>query len=152
PERGDPVTRRLASDDALEYWDFLAAFDGGVRLFARVLITNEGPGDHTAVAIGHLVRPGAEAVELRNGRLENDWELEPDGRKLKIGKTQLDLRGPVRTLAHHNTRRGIDVELRLESAGRGRATGGEPPDYRVDLLDLAAPAELSFQVVGMSAP
>jgi hypothetical protein len=152
PDRGDPVTRRLTSDDALEYWDFLAAFDGGVRLVARVLITNEGPGSRTAVSIGHLIRPGAEPVELRNGRLEDDWEIDPDGRKLKIGKTRLDLRGPVRTLAYHNSRRGIDIDLRLEGAGRGRATGGEPPDYRVDLLDLAAPAEVTFQVVGMNAP
>src|SRR5262245_27195418 len=152
PERGDPAARGSRGDDAIEYWDFTAAFDGGQSLFARVLVTNEGPGEHTAVAVGHLVRPGEETVEFRNGRLEGNWEMEPDGRKLKIGSTKLDLHAPARTLAHDNNRRGIDIRLRIESSGKGRAFGGERPDYHVDLLDLAAPAEATVQLAGMSAP
>jgi len=152
PERGDPAARRSSSDTAVEYWDFTAALDEGYRLFARVLLTNEGPGKNTAVAVGHLIQPNAETVEFRNGRLEGNWTLEPDGRKLKIGSTKLDLHAPARTLEHDNNRRGIDIRLRIESRGPARASAGERPDYHVDLLDLAAPAEATIQLVGMPAP
>src|SRR5262249_2293518 len=152
PERGDPAARRSHADDAVEYWDFITAFDGGQRIFARVLVTNEGPGEGTAVAVGHLVRPDGETVEFRNGRLAGNWEMDPDGRKLKVGSTKLDLHAPARRRAPDTGGRGIDIRLRVEISGKGRAVGGERPDYKVDLLDLAAPAEATVQVAGMSAP
>jgi hypothetical protein len=152
PERGDPAARLSTSDNALEYWDFMARFDDGHRLFARVLVTNEGPGDRTAVAVGHLIRPNAETVEFRNGRLDGNWSIEPDGRKLRIGSSELDLHAPFRTLAHDNNRRGIDIRVRFESRSPGRRCAGERADYRVDLLDLAVPVEGTIQLAGMAAP
>jgi len=152
PERGDPAARLSTSDNALEYWDLLARFDDGHWLFARVLVTNEGPGDRTAVAVGHLIRPNGETVEFRNGRLDGRWSIQPDGRELRIGSSQLDLRPPARTLAHDNHRRGIDIRVRFESGGPGRPSAGERPDYHVDLLDLAVPVEGTIQLAGMAAP
>src|SRR5262245_10933888 len=155
PERGDPAARLSRSDEALEYWDLMARFDQGHRLFARVLVTNEGPGERTAVGVGHLIPPQGqgEVVEFRNGRLEGRWTVSEDGRSLRIGSTELHLAGPTRRLEHDNNRRGIEIRVRLRAdAVARRPTTGEPPDYRVDLLDLAAPVEATVLVPGMAAP
>ena len=50
---GPPTDIDLAAvlprgDEAVEYWDLVGDFDSGHRLYARFLITNVGPGDHTA--------------------------------------------------------------------------------------------------------
>jgi hypothetical protein len=153
PERGDPTARLSGADGALEYWDFVASFEQGWRLVERVLITNEGPGERTAVAVGHLVKPDGSVVAFRNGRLVGRWSIEPDGRKLKIGSSSLDLRGSVRTLAYDNAKRGIQLSLRFLSAGPARfPSTGERPAYRSDLLDLATPVEGSVRLEGMAAP
>jgi hypothetical protein len=151
-ERGDPAARLSAADGALEYWDFVARFDGGQRLVARVLVTNEGPGKRTAVGVGHLVLPDGEVVEFRNGRLEGRWSIAEDRRSLRIGSTQLDLGGPVRTLEYDSDRRGIEIRLRFHTASPARyPSSGERAGYRVDLLDLAAPVDGTFLLPGMSA-
>jgi hypothetical protein len=151
--RGDPAARLSTRDEALEYWDFVASFEQGHRLAARVLITNEGPGQRTAVAVGHLLMPDGSIVGFRNGRLEDEWSIEPDARRLKIGSSELDLRGPVRTLVHDNNRRGIHIVLRFASEGPARSpSAGERREYHTDLLDLATPVEGSVFVDGMAAP
>ena len=153
PQRGDPAARLSTADEALEYWDFVASFEQGHRFAARVLITNEGPGQRTAVAVGHLVMPDGSIVEFRNGRLEDSWSIESDALRLKIGSSELDLHGPVRALVHDNNRRGIHIALRFASEGPARApAAGERRDYRTDLLDLATPVEGTVFLTGMAAP
>ena len=153
PERGDPAARVSAAEDALEYWDFVARFDQGHRLVARVLVTNEGPGDRTAVGVGHLVLPEGEVVEFRNGRLEGRWSIAPDGRSLRIGSTQLEFAGSLRKLEYDNNRRGIEIRLRFHGEAPARfQRSGERPGYRVDLLDLSAPVDGTILLPGMSAP
>ncbi len=153
PERGDPAARLSRSDGALEYWDLVARFEQGHRLVARVLVTNEGPGEQTAVGVGHLIQPDGEVVEFRNGRLQGSWTVSDDGRSLRIGSTQLGLSGPVRTLEYDNNKRGIEIRLRLRADGSARfPRAGEPPDYRSDVLDLAAPVEATVLLPGMTAP
>ncbi len=153
PERGDPAARLSEADGALEYWDVVARFDGGQRLVARVLVTNEGPGELTAVGVGHLMLPDGEIVEFRNGRLQGRWSVAGDRRSLRIGSTRLDLAGPVRTLEYDNDRRGIEIRLRFHVASPPRIpSSGEPGGYRVDLLDLATPVEGTILLPGLSAP
>ncbi len=153
PERGDPAARLSAASDAIEYWDFVARFEQGHRLVARVLVTNQGPGDRTAVGVGHLVLPDGEIVEFRNGRLEGRWSIAPDGRSLRIGSTQLAFAGPLRTLEYDNDRRGIELRLHFHGEAPARfQRSGERPGYRVDLLDLSVPVDATILLPGMSAP
>jgi len=153
PERGDPAARLSRADGALEYWDLVARFEQGHRLVARVLVTNEGPGEQTAVGVGHLIQPDGEVIEFRNGRLQERWSVSDDGRSLRIGSTQLGLAGPVRTLEYDNTKRGIEIRLRLRADGSARfPRTDEPPDYHVDVLDLAATVDATFLLPGMAAP
>jgi hypothetical protein len=153
PQRGDPAARLSRAEAALEYWDLMARFEQGHRLVARVLVTNEGPGDGTAVGVGHLIEPDGSVVEFRNGRRAGRWSIEPDARSLRIGSTRLDLRAPVRQLEYKNDRRGIEIRLRLAADATARFPRDEPwPDYRVDVLDLAARVEASVRLPDTSAP
>jgi hypothetical protein len=153
PERGDPAARLSAARDALEYWDFVARFEHGYRLVARVLITNQGPGERTAVGVGHLLLPGGEVVEFRNGRLEGRWSIAPDGRSLRIGSTQLAFTDSLRTLEYDNDRRGIELRLRFHGNATARfQRSGERPGYSVDLLDLSVPVDGTILLPGMPAP
>jgi len=153
PERGDPAARLSAANDALEYWDFVARFEQGYRLVARVLITNQGPGDRTAVGVGHLVLPDGEIVEFRNGRREERWSIEPDGRSLRIGSTRLSFTGPLRHLEYDNDRRGIEIRMDFHGEGPARfQRSGERAGYSVDLLDLATPVDGTILLPGMQAP
>ena len=69
-----PLTARMGKAEfASEYWDLMARFESGHRLVARFLVTNEGPGEHTAVAVGHVVFPDGSSVDFRNGRGRAGW-------------------------------------------------------------------------------
>ena len=89
---GPPVDVELAAvlprgDEAVEYWDLVGDFDSGHRLYARVLITNVGPGNHTALAFGHWVAPDGTATAFKNGKREGAWTLAADRKRLKIGSS-----------------------------------------------------------------
>ena len=60
----DPQARLLTGDHASEYWTLFVELDSGHRITQRFLITNAGPGDHTAVAVGHLIERGRETFSI----------------------------------------------------------------------------------------
>src|SRR5512134_1797385 len=84
PDPAAFVPRLSDAAEAMEYWDVTARLDGGQRFVARFLITNEGPGAHTAAAVGHLVRDDGRVVPIKYGRTRDGWQLSPDRRRLKI--------------------------------------------------------------------
>jgi hypothetical protein len=150
-ERGDPVAKISAAPTASEYWDFVATFDSNERLLARFLITNEGPGEASAFAVGHFIRADGTAVPFRNGRLAGAWTLAEDRRSLRIGSSRLDLSGPEIALDVDNKKRGFQIHLRMRP-GPQVSAGPELPDTAVDVLALAAPVTGTFWSTGMSAP
>lgn len=101
------------ADEAMEYWDVTAWFDSGERVFARFLVTNQGPGKRTAAAVGHVL-VGGEVLPFQWGRRESAWAFSADGRRLEIGKATLDLSGQHSTLRVKSTKRGIDLSLAIE--------------------------------------
>jgi hypothetical protein len=114
-----PLAARLSSADAaMEYWDVTAWLDSGMRVAARFLVTNQGPGDRTAAAVGHVVLADGRTLPFHWGRRGDAWTLGADGRRLEIGRAALDLSGPTLVLIVTSKKRGID--LRLEIA---RSTG-----------------------------
>ena len=74
------------------YWDLTARFDSGDRLYARILVTNEGPGEHTAAAAGHWIEADGHVTPFQNGRREGRWEASPGAQRIRIGSTVLDRR------------------------------------------------------------
>ena len=97
----------------MEYWDVSAQLQSGHRFFARFLVTNEGPGSRTAVAVGHLIVPGGEVVPIKYGRLREKWTLSADRRRLNIASAVLDVNRPVSRIEVDSDKSGIKVHLEL---------------------------------------
>lgn len=151
PEPVDPAARLPRGNDASEHWDLAAHFDTGHRLYARFLITNEGPGDRTAVAVGHLIEPDGQVVAFRNGRRDGAWKLRDGGRHIEIGSSVLAFDETERRFEVDNDKRGIKVRFVLPAETGLAAPEGSVPG-RLDLLNLASPATGSVWVTGMNAP
>jgi len=152
-ERGSPNSRISSSRSASEYWDIVARFDSNHSLFVRFMITNQGPGDRTAVATWYLVNPDGVMVPFRNGRRESRWTLSPDGARLEIGSSVLDQRGSVHSLEYDSGKRGIKIHLRFAPTGPVAWTNtGRDGQYAIDLLDVGTPVVGSLWLRGMSEP
>lgn len=153
PQAVASPARYSSADGASEYWDFTARFDSGHRLFARFLITNEGPGDHSAVALGHLVFPDGRVVLFKNGRKQGRWQLSEDRLRIRIGSSVLDLHGSTPRLEVDNNKRGIKIFLSFRPEGivpDELAAAG--PQQGFELLDCDAPVSGSVWVEGMAEP
>ena len=148
--RGDPASRISDGGSASEYWDLVARFDSGHHLFARFLITNQGPGEKTGVAYGHFVEPDGTARSWRNGRSQQNWNLGPNGLLLNVGSSDLDLRKQPYRLRIHKKK--VKIDLRFEpvaaAAWDAKARSSEPA---VDLLATSAPIRGSVWFRGMPA-
>lgn len=150
--RGHPASRLPDTDEATEYWDVVARFDSQHALFARFMITNEGPGERTATAYGHVIEPDGTTRFFSNGRRQGHWQLGAQGLRLQVGSSLLDLTGPEVALRVHKQKKGVDIDLRFTPDGPfwGAASpAGVPP---VDLLAVAAPISGHYWFRGMEAP
>ena len=152
-ERIDATARMSSAGSASEYWDLTAIFDTGHRVVGRFLITNEGPGNHSAVAVGHVVLPGGQTVKFRNGRRRARWKLDEKRSRIDIGSSLLDLQGPTRIFEYDNEKRGLKIRFTIEADETIRRAGAAGPGgYQVELLDLSARAEGTLWTRGMDAP
>jgi hypothetical protein len=149
PEAGAKLP---AGGSAWEAFELTAVLDHGFRVTARFMITNEGPGERSAVNFGHVVRPGAPATPFQNGRREGAWRLSEDGRRIEIGSSLLVLADGVRHFEVDNDKRGIKLFLDWQQSASARSAPELIPGYRVDVLELATPVRASIQVPGMPAP
>ena len=151
PERGSPVSRISEGSTASEYWDLDASFEGNHHLFVRFLITNEWPGDASAIAVGHFVWPDGKVSPFRNGRLAGNWTLGEGGRWLKVGGSRLDLSGPELRLDVDKKKAGVQIHLRMQTPARS-SVGPELPGTGIDVLALAAPSEGTIWFKAMAEP
>lgn len=147
----DPAARLPEGDAAREYWDVVALLDSGHRFYARFLITNEGPGERSAVAMGDLVEPDGNAVPFQNGRRAGRWTLGAAGRSLRIGSSQLDLSGVAPRVEIDNDKRAFKVRLDFEP-DESSARIFDANGYHMDLLNLASVISGSVQHAGMQQP
>lgn len=152
PEVVEAAAHLPDGDEAAEHWDLAAHFDSGHRLYARFLITNAGPGERTALAFGHLLRPDGETVAFRNGRRAGRWQLSDDRRRMKVGSSVLSLGPSARHFEVDNDKRGIKIHLDFPDDATARAAPPAPGGYRLELLNLATPATGRFWLEGMAAP
>lgn len=149
----DPAARLSGGSSASEHWDLSAHFDNGYRLYARFLITNEGPGERNGIAIGHLIDSNGRATQFQNGRRKKRWTLSPDRRRLEVGASVLDLGSPARRLQVVKQKKGIRILLEWAvDATAAHLPEREDSGYRMDLLNLATPIAGSVWVRGMDTP
>jgi len=135
------AARMSAQEGASEYWDLAARFDTGHALVARFLITNQGPGKHTAIALGHLIFPDGRTASFTNGRARDKWKLKDDGLYLDVGSSELGLRGPERSYEVDKDRDGVKIFLKIQASAAPSPAPEGPPGYHVSVLDVAAPIE-----------
>ena len=145
------VARLSDAAEAMEYWDVAAQLQSGHRFFARFLITNEGPGAHTAAAVGHLVLPDGAITPIKYGRAREDWQLSPDRRRLKIASAVLDLSAPLWRVEIDSDTNGFKVQLQLSRAAAPVSTEPLPGAYWVDVV-TPTPARGTVWLRGMEAP
>src|SRR5262245_30698733 len=132
-----------------EYWDLTARFEDGHRLFERFIVTDEGPGERTAGAVGYVIHPDQHVSEFRNGRAAGEWKLSPDGLRLEVASSKLDLHAPRRRLEVDSNSQAAKIQLEF------RAGDGSPPrvdsstaGFRSELMEIAAPIEGTISVRG----
>jgi hypothetical protein len=149
----DRGARLSSADSASEYWDIVADFDNGYSLFARFMITNEGPGSRTAFATWYLVDPEKKLHPFRNGRRKGRWSLDSDGRHIEIGSSVFDQSGAVHRLEYDSSKR--QTYLNFQFSPREPAGWADPQvfgKYSIALLDLGTPVTGTIQLKGMSEP
>lgn len=150
----DPSARLVAGDQASEYWTLYVELDSGHRITQRFLITNTGPGDHSAVAVGHLMERGRPPYRYVNGRRRNAWTLSADRLFLDIAASHLDLHRPKGALKITKE----DVEIRLDfdlapSVLSGRVPATQLPSrYFVEVLAVGAVTQGTLKAPWMTAP
>jgi hypothetical protein len=149
----DPASRLPAGDAASEYWDVTAVFESGHRFFCRWMITNEGPGSRSAIAIGHLLFPDGRTVPFKNGRLSGRWELSDGGRRIQVASSVLDWSGSPALVEIDKNKDGIRIELHFEPGAVG-AQDASVRDGETGFDVLAANARVhgSVWVRGMETP
>ena len=130
----DLAARLSDAPAAMEYWDLTGQFRSGHRLFARFLITNEGPGSHTGAAVGHLILPTGAITPLKWGRTRDDWTISPDGLRLKIGKAVLDLSTAATVFDVDSDKQGIKIHVEFTRTGAPIAADRDPGAYRVEVV------------------
>ncbi len=148
--RGDGSSNLSDGKSASEYWDIVAHFDSNYHLFARFLITNEGPGDRTAIATWQLIDPNGKRTEFRNGRRKQRWTLGPNGDHFEIGSSIYDRRKPVHRLEYDSTKRGIRVAFEYSPRGPIGWPESETDRSPFDLLELGTPVTGTIWLEGMS--
>jgi hypothetical protein len=148
--RGDGLSHISDGGSASEYWDIVAHFDSNHHLFARFLITNEGPGNRTAIATWQLIDPNGKRTEFRNGRRKQRWTLSPDGDSIEIGSSVFDQSGPVHRLEYDSTKRGIRVAFAYSPKRPVGWSDSADGSYPFDLLELRTPVTGTVWLEGMS--
>ena len=141
----------LRGDDASESYGIYVELESGHRIAQQFLLTNAGPGEHSAVALGHLVEPGRAPFRYENGRREGRWTLSDDRLYFDIAASHLDLHRPegelritkdvIEIFVHFDFAPG-DFDARVPAAHL-------PPDYHVDLLAVGAPARARLRAPWM---
>ena len=150
----DPSARLLEGDDASEYWTLYIELESGHRVSQRFLLTNAGPGKHTAVAVGHLTEPGREPYRYENGRRRARWTLSEDRLYFDIAASHLDLHRPQAKLLI--TKEDIEIRLSFDFAksdlSKSVPRNRLPKGYFVDILAVAAPTTGSILAPWMDTP
>lgn len=150
----DPSARLLRDDDASEAWTLFLELESGHRITQRFLLTNVGPGSHSAVAVGHLVEPGRAPYRYENGRRRSRWTLSDDRLFFDIAASHLDLHRPTGEL--RITKDDIELRFFFEFA-RSQAASAVPPErtppgMHIEVLAIGVPTHGTIRAPWMTAP
>jgi hypothetical protein len=136
----------------MEYWDLSARLESGHFVFARLLITNIGPGTRTAAGIGTLILPDGKVVPFRYGRLKGSWTISDTRDVIDIASLTLDLGRQPRHFEMDSDRHGIKIHLDFATPGPPVWSPDTAASPQLDVLEMGAPITGSIWVKGMTEP
>lgn len=144
-----PAVRMPAGELAGEYWDVIARLDSGHLLIAQTYISNLGPGDRSAGAVGYLVSSDGKVESFKRSEPEGKWRL-VDGRWIDLHSVELDPAGPPRRFSVGRDELGVD--LVMKNGGAPRNGGTISSACPVELLEMASPADAELRTKKGAAP
>jgi hypothetical protein len=144
-------TARSARAADTEWWVLAAQLDSGDRVLVEFTLTNLGPGERNAAAIGRWTSRGGAVTAFSRAKLEGDWTPSADGRRIDLGKFVFDRARSTATLRVEKGSLRIALEFPLAQAPLTTRSfaGGK---WKQELWTAGAPLEASLWKKGMAAP
>jgi hypothetical protein len=133
-----------------EWWVLAASLDSGDRVLVEFTLTDLGPGDRNAAAIGNWVAPDGTLTPFSRAKLEGAWTPSPDGRRIDLGKFVFDRAGPQAQLRVDKGSLRLALEFPLGTAplAARRLAGGK---WTQELWTAGAPVRATLWKKGMPA-
>jgi hypothetical protein len=125
-----------------EYWDLVARLDSGHWLVAQTYVSNLGPGDGRAGAVGYLIAPDGSSRRFKRSEEPGAWKLTHDGRRLDLHSIALDPIGPPRRF--HVDKPELEADLKLRGK-RAAPSGGQLAACSFSVLDTATAADVELR-------
>jgi hypothetical protein len=140
-----------AARAATEWWVLAARLDSGDHVLVEFTLTDVGPGDRNAAAIGRWVAADGALTPFSRAKLEGDWTPSASGKRIDLGKFVFDRSQPAAQLRVEKNSLRIALDFPLASAPLATRTfaGGK---WRQELWAAGAPVRASLWQRGMTAP
>jgi hypothetical protein len=134
-----------------EWWVVAARLDSGDQLIVEFTITDLGPGESNAAAIGHWVAPDGTLTPFSRAKLSGSWTPSPDGRRFDLEKFWFDRTQAQARLRVEKQSLRIALDFPLGSAplATQQLAGGR---WTQTLWTAGAPARATLWKRGMGAP
>ena len=134
-----------------EWWVLAAQLDSGDRVLVEFTLTNLGPGERNAAAIGRWLAKDGGAAEFSRAKLDGDWTPSADGRRIDLGKFVFDRTRPGAQLRVEKAslRIALDFPLAAAPLATRKLAGGK---WTQELWAASAPVEATLWKKGLSAP
>ncbi len=134
-----------------EWWVFAARLDSGEHVFVELTLTDVGPGERNAAAIGNWIAQDGTGVAFSRAKLGGDWTPSPDGKRIDLGKFVFDRTKPQAQMRvdKASLRLTLDFPLAAAPLATKKLAGGK---WTQELWSANAPVQVSFWKKGMAAP
>jgi hypothetical protein len=139
-----------AARAASEWWVLAARLDSGDQVLVEFTITDVGPGDRNAAAIGTWLARDGTRTSFSRAKLEGDWSESRDGRRVDLEKFVFDRSKPQAELRVEKGSLRIALDFPLASAplASHAFAGGK---WTQELWSAGAPLKATLWRKGMPA-
>lgn len=139
--------------DASEVWGYVAWFPSGHVFHVQYIVTNIGPGDHTALLFAYFLLPDGETVAIADSRDHRRWDdlTDESGPSFRFGSHSLRIHHPDHELRVRDGELGR-LELRGVTTSRmvapGRVRLGDGDWYEITVFAPRMRMEGTLQLPG----
>jgi hypothetical protein len=133
-----------------EWWVLAARLDSGDQLIVELTLTDVGPGERNAAAIGNWVAKDGALTPFSRAKLGGDWTPSADGKRIDLGKFVFDRSKPEAQLRVEkgSLRIALDFPLAAAPLATRKLAAGK---WTQELWVSGAPVRASLWKKGMVA-